>query len=618
MSGWLWKDSGDVAEQQARIEQVRQGTAEKEFELQRKYREDEAGLTDKDIQLKGLTADIATTEANYQRSVQAEKQGLMTAQLHDQTVHAKLTQSANIYRAFISGHKNLAIQAASSSDLVNPGQKVSNITIDDSDQNGPDGKPIKMFTLHHGEGEKPTQVPLVVLQRLEDQLGAQYKVVDKSLVRISTDGKITPVYEPDQFAPNTETGVPFSKRTGQPAAGGVRLAPGAAPAAATVQPRAPAAAIGTGLPPAGTTLLQPGQMPPQSAQPAAGPVEQAMPPVDTNAPPLTRKQETHVDTRVTQGTSLVNHYFGINSFTQLDPKNQPKYMKINARMGQLVRSGQTPEAATASAIGEVERAEKLGQGGAPGAYTGPTPWRSNQGAAGYAKGGVVRRGYDDGGVVRYVEQGDAEEPYDENSPSNEKAPKEEKKKSLSPTTMLQKETVYPSTVIPQVGTSGAPSPADALTAAYASNAMMQARRTGYAEGGVVEGDENYRGGKVTQLRGDDVTMQHFDENLGRVKRTEYWDKVVENMRAADALRKRVDDYGAEQEKQARTGHYAGGGMVRGKGGKDKVPAIVDGKQPARLTSGEGVLNRAAMAIVGPDFLNRLNKAALKIAPPARR
>jgi len=64
--------------------------------------------------------------------------------------------------------------------------------------------------------------------------------------------------------------------------------------------------------------------------------------------------------------------------------------------------------------------------------------------------------------------------------------------------------------------------------------------------------------------------------------------------------------------------YARGGLVRGPGGKDNVPAVVDGKQPVALTSGEGVLNKAAVAIVGEDFVTRLNKAALNITRPTRR
>jgi len=64
--------------------------------------------------------------------------------------------------------------------------------------------------------------------------------------------------------------------------------------------------------------------------------------------------------------------------------------------------------------------------------------------------------------------------------------------------------------------------------------------------------------------------------------------------------------------------FAKGGVVRGPGGKDNVPAVVDGEKPVALTSGEGVLNKAAVAIVGEDFVNRLNQAALNITRPVRR
>lgn len=60
--------------------------------------------------------------------------------------------------------------------------------------------------------------------------------------------------------------------------------------------------------------------------------------------------------------------------------------------------------------------------------------------------------------------------------------------------------------------------------------------------------------------------------------------------------------------------YAAGGIVRGPGDGtvDTVPAMVDGKEPAALANGEGVLNEGAVAVVGEDFVHRVNKVGLMV------
>src|SRR5258708_9763669 len=378
MSIALEKAPLDREEQAARISQMQQGIEQKDIDLSRQRREESSGLTEKESTRKGLVADYENTEQGYKNAIQEETQGVMTNQLHDMTVDSKLRQSANIWRAYQTGHKDLALKWLSDSALVSPGQKFSDMRIEDSDEKGPDGKPVRVLTMvPKGEGEKPIQVPVSILDNLEKQFGATYKVVAKSLVRIGHNSTATPGYEPDQFAPTVETGVPFSKRTGQPAAAmGVR--PQLAPS-----PRAPAAIMGTGMMAPVSKLILPGDTP---QQPPAG-AEQALQ-QDPNAPPLTRRQETHVDTRVTHATALVNHYFGINTFTGLDPTNQPKYVKVVARAGQLVRGGTSPGAAAQTAIGEVERAEKLDRGGTgypgPRPHTRPAPRRQSMGRLGRA------------------------------------------------------------------------------------------------------------------------------------------------------------------------------------------------------------------------------------------
>jgi hypothetical protein len=386
------KPQRDAAEQQARIDAIRQGIAERDIELGRKRKEDASGLQEKDIQRRGVEADIAQTDAEYRKTIQAEQQGVMSAELHNQTLDSSLRQTANIWRAFQGGQKDLALKSLNDTHLVKPGVEFGDMRLEDSDQKGPDGKPIKMLTLIPKGDGKPESIPVPMLDRLEQQYGATYKVVDKSLVRVGHDGRVTPVYEPDQFAPNAETGVPFSKRTGQPAAA---VGTGLPPAAARVQPRQPAAAIGTGLPPASTTLLQPGQTPP----PQAGPVEQALqpdlnvqPPASGMTPaqpaarpqfpayPLTRRQETHQDARVKQLDSEIRFYLtGSNSMAVMMPETQDRYNKLMSIGGALVRAGKNPEEARKAAVDQVERAEKLQRGGtgysASGAYTGPAPWR---------------------------------------------------------------------------------------------------------------------------------------------------------------------------------------------------------------------------------------------------
>ncbi len=57
--------------------------------------------------------------------------------------------------------------------------------------------------------------------------------------------------------------------------------------------------------------------------------------------------------------------------------------------------------------------------------------------------------------------------------------------------------------------------------------------------------------------------------------------------------------------------YAAGGIVQGPGdgSVDTVPAVVDGKQPAALANGEGVLTADAVKMVGAQFVHNINRAA---------
>lgn len=59
--------------------------------------------------------------------------------------------------------------------------------------------------------------------------------------------------------------------------------------------------------------------------------------------------------------------------------------------------------------------------------------------------------------------------------------------------------------------------------------------------------------------------------------------------------------------------FAQGGMVHGPGTtiSDSIPAMIDGQEPAALSTGEAVLNAEAVGIVGEDFINRINHAGLE-------
>jgi hypothetical protein len=67
--------------------------------------------------------------------------------------------------------------------------------------------------------------------------------------------------------------------------------------------------------------------------------------------------------------------------------------------------------------------------------------------------------------------------------------------------------------------------------------------------------------------------------------------------------------------------YAEGGMIDGPGTgtSDSIPATIEGVQPIRVSNGEAVLNKAAVDLVGEDFVHRINAGGLamlaKKGPP---
>jgi len=168
--------------------------------------------------------------------------------------------------------------------------------------------------------------------------------------QLAIDGKIVATnprddYKRGEVAINPETGQPYFKYP--------QVAGGVNPSGAMAAPGGVAAAAGG--------INQPGGAPAPGARPP-------------------RRLEAHEDSRVSQGTSVVFRAFGVSDFAGLDPKIQPKVVKIIGLMGGKVRAGMNPDAAAVASIKEIDHAEAAlaagGRAGGGAAYTGPTPWRA--------------------------------------------------------------------------------------------------------------------------------------------------------------------------------------------------------------------------------------------------
>ena len=71
----------------------------------------------------------------------------------------------------------------------------------------------------------------------------------------------------------------------------------------------------------------------------------------------------------------------------------------------------------------------------------------------------------------------------------------------------------------------------------------------------------------------------------------------------------LTDYQSKQKKQIaeQTGRkeYADGGEVSGTPGVDNVPALIDGSQPAAISSGEYVIPTDVVKAKGTEFFDKL-------------
>jgi hypothetical protein len=360
------KPERDAQEQQARIDASRQDIQERDIQLGRMRKEDTSGLQDKDIQRRGLDLDIQNSNLAFEKALTEQKQGIVTADLVQHGLDSQARATAGVWQAFKNGNKPGALKALNKAHFIHPGEEFSDMSLQDSAEKGPDGKPIQQLVLTpKGEGKAPVMYPVPALDQIAQKYGARYeKLGDGTLIRIGFDGKAEQLFQVPKYKENTETGIPFEEHTGQdrPAAVyGVR--PFAQPVQPQPTPRSPAA--NTGMPTlVGSTTLRPGDTPQanqsqeQPAQPDTAAATAATYGTGASAPqfpPLTRRQETHIDTRVAHGTAIISKYFTENPVA-VDQKSQADVVN---RMGQLVRSGQDPETAANTAIAEARRQREL-------------------------------------------------------------------------------------------------------------------------------------------------------------------------------------------------------------------------------------------------------------------
>jgi hypothetical protein len=295
-------------------------------------------LLDQETVIKRLRADVEKAQLTHTKKMQPGQHRLEQRQ---QGVAAGVTnlaehelrekEGAAIWGLVSVGDMKGALDLLNKSERLQPGRKFSAIERGGAPARGQDGKPLvgadgkpvveKLVRLVAADGGQDVIIPQQTLESNAEKHGSRYEKVGNNYIKIDRTGKVTPVYEPEQYIGIPEGGTVASNRTGRPAA-------------------------------------------------AAG----------VNAPPPGSDRATaRVDDRVQQGTAIVNRYFGISEFTGLDQRNQPKYNRIVGLMGEKVRAGMNPEAAATAAINEINHADAArAAGGRPGgdaAYSGPAPWR---------------------------------------------------------------------------------------------------------------------------------------------------------------------------------------------------------------------------------------------------
>jgi len=286
--------------------------------------------------LETIQQGVATGAAEAQQNLQPGQVAIAGETQNMAVQDLREKQAANVWGMLSIGDKAGALELFNKSQILQPGRKFKDIQGGSMPVRGADGKPLMkngkpvtepVIRMVSDDGGQDEFVPMKKLEDNARKHGTRLEKVGNNMVRIDRAGDVTSAYAPDEFAANPETGQVYSKRTGLPAAGGINQ-PGGAPA--------------------------PGARPP-------------------------RRIEAHEDARVSQGTSVVFRAFGVSDFAGLDPKIQPKVVKIIESMGLKVRTGMNPEAAATAAINEVNQVEAaLAAGGKPGgaaAYPGIANWK---------------------------------------------------------------------------------------------------------------------------------------------------------------------------------------------------------------------------------------------------
>jgi hypothetical protein len=330
--------------------------------LGRLEREEQSGVYDKELQVRGLKADYDRNEQEFLNTMQGfeqeskrllsqgrrtgaevavgavnaaqERQGdeltLLRENLNTQLGGAVERQLATFWEVLRLGDKKSAVDLYNRSRLIHPDEKASDIkleSVDATDQRGNKVQVPVLTVVPQKKGAKTRRIPVNMLEGLRERYGARYEKAGNNIVRINRDGSATPIYEQDQYMVVPEGGSVASRRTGQP----------------------PAAAAGIN--------------PPVADRPAGS-----------------DKFTGRVDERVRQLDSALRFYLlGTNEMASMDPKTQATYNRLLSIGGELIRSGANPEEAMKDAIARLAHEEaaaaasKRPRGG--GAYSGPAPWR---------------------------------------------------------------------------------------------------------------------------------------------------------------------------------------------------------------------------------------------------
>ena len=125
----------------------------------------------------------------------------------------------------------------------------------------------------------------------------------------------------------------------------------------------------------------------------------------------------------------------------------------------------------------------------------------------------------------------------------------------------------------------------------------QAEFDAFTDGGLVPRKGGYvntyaDGGKVEKGdKKDSAAVQAAKENTGLIGFAARW----------------LGDHKKKMDEQIRrdTGNYADGGQVSGAPGVDNVPAVIDGQEPAKISSGEYVIPTDVVAAKGTEFFDKL-------------